>query len=259
MSISCPHVCDSFAHSSLFPYISRGKLAVVDENSNLLVYNLATQDLLFQETNANSVAWNTELEVRRRSCSMTLVPVSLVTHMLLNGILTNLPPSLPLSLRAGHVVFQRQQHAQHQGRQLPSAPAEDTGIRRGVQGCAPILCLSPSPSLSPLASSHLCALSPGSRIFCLHIYAMQAIDVPQSASLYRYLEKKDFVNAFKIACLGVTDSDWRLLAVEALTGMVRACVLCVFVSFFHLACAFRIWRLRARRSSVCVTCASLSC
>ncbi len=43
----------------------------------------------------------------------------------------------------------------------------------------------------------------GSRIFCLHIYAMQAIDVPQSASLYRYLEKKDFENAYKIACLGI--------------------------------------------------------
>ena len=51
---------------------------------------------------------------------------------------------------------------------------------------------------------------------------MQAIDVPQSASLYRYLEKKDYSNAFKIACLGVTDSDWRLLAVESLTGMVFA-------------------------------------
>lgn len=31
----------------------------------------------------------------------------------------------------------------------------------------------------------------------------------QSASLYRYLEKRDFVAAFEIACLGVTDSDWQ--------------------------------------------------
>ena len=45
---------------------------------------------------------------------------------------------------------------------------------------------------------------------------MQAIDVPQSASLYRHLEKKDFESAYKIACLGVTDSDWRMLAHEAL-------------------------------------------
>ncbi|KAK7866290.1 hypothetical protein R5R35_007119 [Gryllus longicercus] len=41
---------------------SRQKLAVVDENNQLLVYNLRTQELLFQEANANSVAWNTYCE-----------------------------------------------------------------------------------------------------------------------------------------------------------------------------------------------------
>ncbi len=30
----------------------------------------------------------------------------------------------------------------------------------------------------------------GSKIFCLHYVSMQTIDVPQSASMYRYLEKK---------------------------------------------------------------------
>jgi intraflagellar transport protein 122 len=37
-------------------------LAVVDENNNCLVYNLASKELIFTETNANSVAWNAELE-----------------------------------------------------------------------------------------------------------------------------------------------------------------------------------------------------
>ena len=32
----------------------------------------------------------------------------------------------------------------------------------------------------------------GSKIFCLHVYAMAAVDVPQSASMYQYLEKKLF-------------------------------------------------------------------
>eukprot|EP01065_Artemidia_motanka_P014262 TRINITY_DN1821_c0_g1_i1.p1 TRINITY_DN1821_c0_g1~~TRINITY_DN1821_c0_g1_i1.p1 ORF type:complete len:1247 (+),score=460.03 TRINITY_DN1821_c0_g1_i1:89-3829(+) len=59
----------------------------------------------------------------------------------------------------------------------------------------------------------------GSKIFCLHYVAMQTIDVPQSASLYRYLEKKDFDNAYKIACLGVTEGDWRMLATKALTEL----------------------------------------
>lgn len=32
----------------------------------------------------------------------------------------------------------------------------------------------------------------GSKIFCLHIYSMSSVDVPQSASMYQYLEKKLF-------------------------------------------------------------------
>lgn len=35
----------------------------------------------------------------------------------------------------------------------------------------------------------------------------------------RYVEKKDWESAYKVACLGVTESDWRHLATEALAGM----------------------------------------
>ena len=59
----------------------------------------------------------------------------------------------------------------------------------------------------------------GSKIFCLHSVAMQTIDVPQSASLYRYIEDKDWDMAYRVACLGVTDSDWRLLGESALRAM----------------------------------------
>ncbi|XP_064218153.1 intraflagellar transport protein 122 homolog isoform X5 [Aotus nancymaae] len=41
---------------------SRKKLAVVDENDTCLVYDIHTKELLFQEPNANSVAWNTQCE-----------------------------------------------------------------------------------------------------------------------------------------------------------------------------------------------------
>ncbi|XP_013396110.1 intraflagellar transport protein 122 homolog [Lingula anatina] len=41
---------------------SRTKLAVVDEHSTCLVYDVNTKELLFQEPNANSVAWNTQNE-----------------------------------------------------------------------------------------------------------------------------------------------------------------------------------------------------
>uniref|UniRef100_A0A8C8HX99 Intraflagellar transport protein 122 homolog n=1 Tax=Oncorhynchus tshawytscha TaxID=74940 RepID=A0A8C8HX99_ONCTS len=59
----------------------------------------------------------------------------------------------------------------------------------------------------------------GSKIFCLHVYSMSAVEVPQSAPMYQYLERRMFKEAYQIACLGVTDSDWRDLATEALEGL----------------------------------------
>ncbi|OQR94940.1 Intraflagellar Transport Protein, partial [Achlya hypogyna] len=59
----------------------------------------------------------------------------------------------------------------------------------------------------------------GSKVFCLHALTVQAIDVPQSAPLYRYVEQGEFDLAYAVACLGVTESDWRFLAWEALKHM----------------------------------------
>lgn len=59
----------------------------------------------------------------------------------------------------------------------------------------------------------------GSKIFCLHFISMQSIDVPQSASVYRYLEKRQTDKAYEVACLGVTDADWRHLAMTALESL----------------------------------------
>ena len=41
---------------------ARNKLALVDENSTCQVFDLNTKQLLYQEPNANSVAWNTQCE-----------------------------------------------------------------------------------------------------------------------------------------------------------------------------------------------------
>ena len=41
---------------------NKRKLAVVDDNSNLSVYDLVTKELLFTEMNVTSVAWNNELD-----------------------------------------------------------------------------------------------------------------------------------------------------------------------------------------------------
>jgi len=59
----------------------------------------------------------------------------------------------------------------------------------------------------------------GSKIFCLKALAMETVDVPQSTSLYNYLQIKDFSMAYKVACLGVTEADWRFLALTALQAL----------------------------------------
>mmetsp|Transcript_5353 Transcript_5353/g.11710 ORF Transcript_5353/g.11710 Transcript_5353/m.11710 type:complete len:1236 (+) Transcript_5353:188-3895(+) len=133
---------------------SRTKLAVVDENANVLVYNLITKELIFEEKNANSVAWNSEFE--DMFCYSG------------NGM---------LSIKTGDFPLHQQK------------------LQGFVVGFK------------------------GSKIFCLHYVSMQTIDVPQSASMYRYLERKDYENAYKVGCLGVTESDWRNLALEALQAM----------------------------------------
>ena len=56
----------------------------------------------------------------------------------------------------------------------------------------------------------------GSKIFCISDTAMNTIDVPQSSTFFEFLSKKDFSMAYKLACLGVTISDWRQLGIEAL-------------------------------------------
>lgn len=133
---------------------SRNKLAVVDENANVLVYNLITKEKVFEEKNANSVAWNSEFE--DMFCYSG------------NGT---------LSIKTGDFPLHQQK------------------LQGFVVGFK------------------------GSKIFCLHFVSMQTIDVPQSASMYRYLEKRDFDNAYKVACLGVTEADWKQLALEALGSM----------------------------------------
>ena len=64
-------VLDSLNETSpSFPFSSRTKLAVVDDNNVLMVYDLTTKQLLYQEPNASSVAWNEQYEVRMyvRTC-----------------------------------------------------------------------------------------------------------------------------------------------------------------------------------------------
>ena len=45
---------------------------------------------------------------------------------------------------------------------------------------------------------------------------MSTIDVPQTTSLVKYIEKRDYASAYRVACLGITEQDFKFLGVESL-------------------------------------------
>ena len=56
----------------------------------------------------------------------------------------------------------------------------------------------------------------GQKIFCLLRNTVVGVDVPQGLNMQRALEHGDIKTAYKIACLGATEADWKLLAMRAL-------------------------------------------
>ena len=157
--IDNPFIVPMVKHSggavrSLDLSMERDKVAVVDVHNAISVYDVATGQMIFEEQNAEAVAWNTE------------IPDMLCFSA--HGT---------LSIKTGNFPIHQQR--------MP-------GVVVGFKG---------------------------SRIYALHYVSLNAIDVPQSASLYRYLEKRDFAAAYKIACLGVTEPDWQQLAHEALKAL----------------------------------------
>ncbi|KAH6577809.1 hypothetical protein BASA50_009124 [Batrachochytrium salamandrivorans] len=56
----------------------------------------------------------------------------------------------------------------------------------------------------------------GARVFCLNIHTMSIINIPQTAAMDNYIENGEWVCAYRAACLGASEADWRRLALEAL-------------------------------------------
>jgi hypothetical protein len=54
--------------------------------------------------------------------------------------------------------------------------------------------------------------------------------------MYQYLQQRRFKEAYKVACLGVTDSDWRALALEALEGLDLTIAKQAFIRVCHYDC-----------------------
>lgn len=59
----------------------------------------------------------------------------------------------------------------------------------------------------------------GTKIYTLNEWTMKTSEVPQSAAMYKYLQRKEYEKAYKVACLGVTTSDWQFMGEEAFSRL----------------------------------------
>ncbi|XP_015789085.1 intraflagellar transport protein 122 homolog [Tetranychus urticae] len=59
----------------------------------------------------------------------------------------------------------------------------------------------------------------GAKVFCLNLETISFIEVSQSVSMYQYIERRQFKEAYQTACLKVTDYDWEQLAHGALDAV----------------------------------------
>ncbi|EYB81018.1 hypothetical protein Y032_0394g620 [Ancylostoma ceylanicum] len=134
--------------------VTRRHIAVVDDSGLCVVFDANTKEVLFEEPNCNSVAFNNDNE-------------EIICY---SG-------NSKLTVRA---------------RGYPGHQQRMFGFVVGFSG---------------------------NKVYCLHIYAMQAIEVPFSNQLYQYIENKDYQKAYDLACLGVTSEDWQILAKDAIANL----------------------------------------
>lgn len=59
----------------------------------------------------------------------------------------------------------------------------------------------------------------GSQVFCLNGSTMTTFQLPLSAPMYQYMERRMFNEAHEVACLGVTNGDWEELGFCALENL----------------------------------------
>ncbi|ERL84617.1 hypothetical protein D910_02045, partial [Dendroctonus ponderosae] len=127
------------------------KLAVVDESGLLQIFKYRNGELCYQETNANSVAFNTFYEEMVAFSGSNTLAIKVMD--------------------------------------FPAHVQKLSGFVVGV--C-------------------------GSKAFCLNDFTMNTLELPLSSPMYQFIEKHMYHDAYKIACLGVTDGDWEELAHSAL-------------------------------------------
>lgn len=172
------------------------------------------QELLYEDKGGNSVAWNSQFEDMlcfSGNGQMTIKTADFQAHVQkMQGFVVGFKVGscwsccrvLSPSVLACVVQDNRQ-------RSLSATAGPLMRFANSMHGAH---CL-PSPPCLKLA---LFVPAQGSKVFCLQYVNMATIDIPQGGSMAKYLECNDVKAAYQVACLGVTEADWKALAQAAL-------------------------------------------
>lgn len=73
------------------------------------------------------------------------------------------------------------------------------------------------PPLTQKMQGHVAGFR-GNKLFIQHDSSLNTIDVSQTTTMMKFIEKRDYRNAYQLSCLGASNNDFKVLGIEALNN-----------------------------------------
>ena len=190
----------------------RDLLVSVSAAHLLSVVELKSQELLFSKPGVLSACFNSEIN------DLVSTLVIFPSLFSLQPLLTPIPHPSPFPFPCLPIPFFKMCYTSIEGvvyvvsglssKAFPPKAAASAG------GAVPSSASQPQEQVQ-FVSGHAVSFQ-SQKIYTLHRGTVVGADVPQSSNMVRALEAGDVSGAYRVACLGATEADWKLLAIRSL-------------------------------------------
>jgi intraflagellar transport protein 122 len=158
--------------------VYRTLIATIDTNHQLVISEVSTQEVIFSVNDVLAACFNTEME-----------DLMAITHM--NNAISVISGLISID-QASMMGGSMKSISSGSGKKTTNPELEEQHLLGKVVGFS------------------------GQKIYSTQRGVLTSIDIPQEKNIAKALEISDYQSAYKIACMGATESDWRLLAMKAL-------------------------------------------